>query len=60
MKAMTKQDLADKAGISLQTLRRWCKPLNSQLTEMGVRRKTKLLPPKAVKLICEYFCIDVD
>ena len=57
---MTKQELADKAGISLQTLRRWCKPLNSQLTEMGVQRKTKLLPPKAVKLICEYFCIDVD
>ena len=30
MKAMTKQELADKAGISRQTMSKWIKPFQEQ------------------------------
>ena len=59
MKSMTKQQLADKAGASLNTLNRWCKPLQKDLEAMGVQPNTRLLPPVAVKFIAEKFCIDL-
>ena len=59
MKAMTKQQLADKAGVSINTLNRWCKPLQKDLEAMGVQHNTRLLPPVAVNFIAEKFCIDV-
>ena len=59
MKSMTKQQLADKAGVSLNTLNRWCKPLQKDLEAMGVQPNTRLLPPVAVKFIAEKFCIDL-
>ena len=60
MKAMTKQELAIRAGVSRQTMSKWIKPFQEQLSAMGVSTKTKLLPPKAVKLLCDYYCIDVN
>ena len=47
MKAMTKQELADKAGVSRQTMSKWIKPFQEQLSAMGVSTKTKVLPPKS-------------
>ena len=60
MKAMTKQELADKAGVSRQTMSKWIKPFQEQLSAMGVSTKTIVLPPKAVKLLVDYYCIDVN
>ena len=60
MKAMSKQQLADKAGVSLNTLNRWCKPFSKELEAMGLTPKTRLLPPSAVKFIIDKFCIDID
>ena len=41
MKSMTKQKLADKAGVSLNTLNRWCKPYKKELEAMGLQPKAK-------------------
>ena len=59
MKAMTKSELADAAGVSSRTFTRWLKAHRQQLAAMGVGEKTQLLPPKAVIYICDTFCTDV-
>ena len=59
MKAMSKQQLADKAGVSLNTLRRWCKPLQQELEHLGLQPGARMLPPSVVKYIADKFCIDV-
>ena len=59
MKAMSKQQLADAAGVSVNTLMNWCRPYRQQLTEMGMLPNAKVLPPHIVKFISEKFCIDV-
>ncbi len=59
MKAMSKQQLADRAGVSLNTLNKWLKPLQEQLESMGMPRNARILPPNVVKFLVERFCIDV-
>lgn len=59
MKSMTKQKLADKAGVSLNTLNRWCKPYKKELEAMGLQPKARLLPHVIVKFIAEKLCIDL-
>ena len=59
MKAMLKQELADRAGVTVRTLNNWCKPLREELERMGLKPKAKLLPPHIVKFLSEKYCIDV-
>ena len=59
MKAMTKQQLADSAGVSVDTLRRWLEPHREQLDALGMQQNMRVLPPKVVAYIVETFCIDV-
>lgn len=59
MKAMSKQQLADCAGVSVTTLMNWCRPFRDELTRMGMQPNAKVLPPHIVKYITEKFCIDV-
>ena len=60
MKAMTRQQLAYYAGVSVKTLRNWCKPYKQELEAMGMTRSQVVLPPHIVQWICEKFCIDVE
>lgn len=60
MKAMTKSELADAAGISLDTLRKWCAPYQQQLDAMGLKRNDRVLPPRVVKFLADKYCIDLD
>ena len=60
MKAMSKQQLADCAGVSVRTLNSWCKPYQHELQEMGVTPRMKVLPPNVVVFLTDKFCIDVD
>ena len=59
MKAMSKQQLADAAGVSVKVLMSWCKQYQAELEAMGVKTKTKVLPPNAVRFIAEKYCIDI-
>ena len=56
---MSKQKLADKAGVSLNTLNKWLSPLLPQLEAMGMPPSARILPPNIVQFIAERFCIDV-
>ena len=59
MKAMSKSELALRAGVSVTTLMRWCEPYREELSRMGLTSRNKVLPPHIVKFIAEKFCIDV-
>ena len=60
MKAMTKQQLADRAGVSVRTLLNWCKPYRKELSRMGLTPGMRVLPPHIVKWMAEQFCIDLE
>jgi len=60
MKAMTRQQLAYYAGVSVKTLRNWCKPYKQELETMGMTRSLVVLPPHIIQWICDKFCIDVE
>ena len=59
MKAMTRQELADCAGVSVRTLANWCRPFEKELHRLGLRPRMRLLPPSVVVFITEKLCIDV-
>ena len=59
VKAMTKQQLADKAGVTTKTLMSWCEPFLKELESMGMQPNMKVLPPHIVNFITEKFSIDV-
>ena len=59
VKAMTKQQLADKAGVTTKTLMSWCEPFQKELESMGMQPNMKVLPPHIVNFITEKFSIDV-
>jgi hypothetical protein len=62
MKAMLKSEIADAAGVSLRTLSRWLHNpyMREQLIAIGEPENCKKLSPKAVKLICDHYAIDLD
>ena len=60
MKAMSKQQLADRAGVSLKTLNRWLMPYHDRLTAMGYLPSMRVLPPRIVKFIADQFCIELS
>lgn len=59
MKSMTKSELAAAAGVSLKTLQRWMARHSEELALLGVRPNDRLLPPVAVRFVCEQYGIDV-
>ncbi len=59
-KAMTHTQLADCAGVSRRTLYKWLHPYKDKLCMLGVQPNAKVIPPKAVRFICETFTIDID
>ena len=59
MKSYTKAQLADAAGVSPETFRRWLIFDRVFLAANGVRPTTKLFPPKVVKYLCEKYDIEI-
>ena len=59
MKAMSKSELAQAAGVSVDTLMRWLSPHQQHLEALGMRPGMWVLPPKVVTYIVETLCIDV-
>jgi hypothetical protein len=60
MKAMSKSELADKAGVTVTTLMNWCEPHMKELKAMGMRPNQRLLSPRIVKFLVDTFSIDID
>lgn len=60
VKSMLKSELAEMAGVSLSTFGRWLKTETSTLERLGVYRRTKLVPPIAVRYICDKYGIDIE
>lgn len=60
MKAMSKSELAAKAGVSRTTLKNWCKPYQKELEAMGLVPNAKVLPPNIVQFIVNTFCINIE
>lgn len=59
MKAMYKNELAEAAGVSRDTLRRWFSQNSDKLARFGVKPRSQLLPPKAVSWVCQQYGIDL-
>lgn len=58
-RAMYKYELAVAAGVTRQTLRNWMQSDRVVLKKMGVEWTQKVLPPCAVKYMCEKYDIDI-
>ena len=58
MRSMSKSELAARAGVSLNTFYRWCKPFQEELEAMGLQPNQRVLPPHIVKYLAEKLCID--
>lgn len=59
MKACSKYELAQAAGVSTETFRRWLKSDKTFFEAHGISPKAKVLPPIVVKYLCEKYCIDL-
>jgi len=59
MKAMTRQQIACYAGVTVKTLSNWCRPYRQELETLGLRPGMVVLPPNIVKWITDKFCIDI-
>ena len=59
-KSMLKSKLAEKADVSNRTFSRWLRQHHPQLQQMGVAPNARLLPPHAVKYVCEEYGIILD
>ena len=57
---MSKQQLAQCAGVTSKTLASWCEPYKGELKAMGLQPNMRVLPPRIVRFIAEKFCIDVE
>jgi hypothetical protein len=58
-KFISKKKLAELAGVSDRTFCRYLASRRHILDAMGVLPHARLLPPQAVKYVCEDYCIDL-
>lgn len=56
---MTRQQIAYYAGVSVKTLRNWCRPYSDELYKLGLRPGMVVLPPNIVMWIAHKFSIDI-
>ena len=56
---ISKKTLYTLAGVHRNTFTRYLQSRREVLEKMGVSPKARLLPPAAVRYICEDYCIDL-
>lgn len=56
---ISKSTLARLAGVHRNTFSRYLQSRRAVLDKMGINPKARLLPPQAVRYICEDYCIDL-
>ncbi len=59
MQSYTKQQLANLAGVSPRTFRRWLIPYQQFLSDNHVTKHSRILPPQVVNRLVHDFCIDI-
>ena len=59
MKTMYKSELAQLAGVSANTFRRYLNSRRDVLAAMGVAPRAKTLTPRAVQYVVKDYCIDI-
>ena len=59
-KSMYKNEIARAAGVSTATFRTWMKSDKQALETMGITPRQQLLPPVAVRYLCEKYDIDIS
>ena len=59
MKSMTRTQMANMAGVCLETFSSWLKPHQAELTAMGYPPGKRIIPPNVVSWIANKFCIDI-
>ena len=59
MRAMSKSELANAAGVSRDTFCRWLKADADYLQQQGVKPTAKVLPPQVVSYIIAKYCIEL-
>lgn len=57
MKTMTRQQLAEDAGVDRKTLRNWIVAHYDELKPLGMPYKYGTIPPIAVKYIIEHYVV---
>ena len=59
---MTKSELAKAAEVSERTLRRWLNTpyMRKKLRRFKLKDRQRILPPAAVKIICDHYVIKTD
>lgn len=55
-KALSKSEIANDAGVSIDVVREWCKQFEDKMIPFGYTRETKVLNPVCVRLLAEHFC----
>ena len=62
MKSKSKSELAKAAGVSRRTLYAWLQTpyMQKRLEQFRLRKRQHILPPEAVKIICEHYVIAFD
>ena len=60
MKSYTKKQLADAAGVSADTFRRWLHSDRAFLEQQGISPHARILPPHVVKYLCEKYNLDLE
>lgn len=59
MKSMLKNELAAAAGVSMRTFSRWLSQHEEELADHGITKRSRIIPPRGVRYICELYGIDV-
>ena len=62
MRAMTKSQLAKKAGVQYKVFQRWLQDpeIQNKLASCHLKPKQQILPPAAVQIIAEHYVIEID
>ena len=62
MRAMTKSQLARKAGVSTRTLQNWLSDpyIQNRLKPLHLKKNQHILPPSAVQIIIDHYAIEID
>ena len=58
IRSMTRKELAQLAGVSERTLRRWLHSNHNQLIAAGYQASQRKLPPRVVKYLMEFYGVE--